>query len=120
MPAEKGCGCMVRQCAWCLRLIDSAGERLSPLPVPKLYEASHGICGICGVQWMEQVIAADDPQGVRQRHEVDATGGSGSGKVLQEMGSHESITQMVLQLQERSSETAIKSRPLSSKKMHMR
>ena len=79
---------MVRQCAWCLRLINSAGERLSSLPVPKLYEASHGICGVCGMQWMEQVIDAEEPQGVVQRQKVEASG-------------QETITQMLLQLQER-------------------
>ena len=43
---------MVRQCAWCLCLIDSTGERLSPSPLPKLYEASHGICSVCGKVWI--------------------------------------------------------------------
>ena len=47
---------MVRQCAWCLRLIDANGERISPAPLPKLYEASHGMCGICGKLWIEQVM----------------------------------------------------------------
>jgi hypothetical protein len=56
MPAEKGCGFMVRQCAWCLRLIDCAGERLSPSPLPKLYEASHGICSVCGTVWIARAI----------------------------------------------------------------
>ncbi|GLV58318.1 hypothetical protein KDH_51510 [Dictyobacter sp. S3.2.2.5] len=85
---------MVRQCAWCLRLINSAGERLSPLPLPKLYEASHGICGICGMQWMEQVIEADGPLGSLQRQEVDVTGG------YPDVARHEPIVQLVLQLQE--------------------
>ena len=47
---------MVRQCAWCLRLIDDAGERISLLPKPKIYEATHGMCYICGQQWIEQAI----------------------------------------------------------------
>ena len=47
---------MLRQCAWCLRLIDHVGERLSTQPLPKLYEASHGMCGVCGALWMEQVL----------------------------------------------------------------
>ncbi len=47
---------MVRQCAWCLRLMNGTGERVSLLPQPKLYEASHGMCSICGTQWMEQVL----------------------------------------------------------------
>jgi hypothetical protein len=110
---------MVRQCAWCLCLINSAGERLSPFPVPKLYEASHGICDICGVQWMEQVIAADNAQSTSQRHKVDAMDAKGS-KILQELGSPEVIVQMVLQLQERSSEASRSSLPLPSTKLPIR
>jgi hypothetical protein len=103
---------MVRQCAWCLHLINNAGERLSPLPLPKLYEASHGICGICGVQWMEQVIEAEKPMGVLRRQEVDGTHGGGS-----EAEQLESITQMVLQLQEQSS--CVPVRPSRSTKMRI-
>ena len=47
---------MLRQCAWCLRLINHVGERLSTQPLPKLYEASHGMCSVCGAIWMEQVF----------------------------------------------------------------
>jgi hypothetical protein len=47
---------MLRQCAWCLRLINSEGDRLSPLPKPKLYEASHGICSVCAMHCMEQMV----------------------------------------------------------------
>ena len=47
---------MVRQCAWCLCLIDCTGERLSLSPLPKLYEASHGICSICGTLWMARAM----------------------------------------------------------------
>ena len=50
---------MVRQCAWCLRLIDDAGKRISPLPMPKIYEATHGICRLCGIQWLETVCGTD-------------------------------------------------------------
>ena len=46
---------MVRQCAWCLRLINKAGERTSALPLTKIYEASHGICTDCGIIWLESV-----------------------------------------------------------------
>jgi len=46
---------MIRQCAWCLRLINSVGERTSLLPVPKIYEATHGICQVCGTSWLEAV-----------------------------------------------------------------
>ncbi|GER88028.1 hypothetical protein KDW_21900 [Dictyobacter vulcani] len=86
---------MVRQCAWCLRLINSAGERLSPLPLPKLYEASHGICGICGMQWMDQVMEADEPLEALQRHESEALHDTG----YPEVEPQEAITRMVLQLQ---------------------
>ncbi len=53
---------MLRQCAWCLRLIDLAGKRLSTQPLPKLYEASHGMCSVCGTLWMEQVLGSLTPQ----------------------------------------------------------
>ncbi len=46
---------MVRQCAWCLRLINNVGERTSVLPMPKIYEASHGMCQVCGASWLEAV-----------------------------------------------------------------
>lgn len=50
---------MVRQCAWCLCLIDKKGGRISSAPLPKLYEASHGICHECGASWMDQVVEQD-------------------------------------------------------------
>ena len=46
---------MVQQCAWCLRLINGIGERTSVLPVSKIYEASHGMCQVCGASWLEAV-----------------------------------------------------------------
>ena len=46
---------MKRQCAWCLRLIDDFGVRLS-LPVPKTYDASHGMCKVCADIWLEEVL----------------------------------------------------------------
>ncbi len=49
---------MVRQCAWCLRLIDAQGGRVTVRPQPKLYEATHGMCIPCGEGWMEQVAEA--------------------------------------------------------------
>ncbi len=52
---------MVRQCAWCLRIIDNHGERVSTIPQPKLYEATHGICYICGMQWLEKVQQDESP-----------------------------------------------------------
>lgn len=54
---------MVRQCAWCLCLIDSSGERLSSSPLPKLYEASHGICSVCGKKWIARAIENHTGQG---------------------------------------------------------
>jgi hypothetical protein len=51
---------MQRQCAWCLRLMNNIGERISSLPVPKIYEASHGMCKTCGNLWLEQ--AMQEPQ----------------------------------------------------------
>jgi hypothetical protein len=44
---------MEHQCAWCLRLINRRGERTSDSPLPKMYEASHGICKVCGILWLE-------------------------------------------------------------------
>ncbi|HTK06933.1 MAG TPA: hypothetical protein VL485_07185 [Ktedonobacteraceae bacterium] len=53
---------MVRQCAWCLRLIDADGGRISPAPLPKLYDATHGMCEICGALWIEQVLGCQSTQ----------------------------------------------------------
>lgn len=53
---------MVRQCAWCLRLIDTEGGRISARPVPKVYEATHGMCLTCGEGWMEQFAEAQGVQ----------------------------------------------------------
>ena len=53
---------MVRQCAWCLRLINSQGEAISTFPLPKLYEATHGMCQSCGLLWMEAVEKQDEEQ----------------------------------------------------------
>jgi hypothetical protein len=47
---------MQRQCAWCLRLMNSSGERISSRPMPKIYEASHGMCKFCGNLWLEQAM----------------------------------------------------------------
>ena len=54
---------MVRQCAWCLCLIDCSGERLSSSPLPKLYEASHGICSVCGTMWIARAVDSRTGQG---------------------------------------------------------
>jgi len=55
---------MQRQCAWCLRLMDSVGEPTTLLHVPKIYEASHGMCRVCGNLWLEQVIQDTEKLGV--------------------------------------------------------
>ncbi|MBA2678135.1 MAG: hypothetical protein H0U76_07060 [Ktedonobacteraceae bacterium] len=92
---------MVRQCAWCLYLIDSAGERISPTRLPKLYEATHGICSNCGVEWMEQVLATDEAAGSWK------CGDNGNFRVFSEVEQQaqqeerrETITQLILQLQQ--------------------
>ena len=97
---------MVRQCAWCLRLIDDAGERVSPSPLPKLYEASHGMCGICGTRWMEQVLGSP---GI-----FDLCVWSGGDELLEECSqvsqaedqrsTIQVVTDFVLQLQKREAE----------------
>lgn len=67
---------MQRQCAWCLRLMDSIGEPISSIPVPKMYEASHGICRVCGNLWLEAVLQDTEKQAVVQPVpvEVDTRG----------------------------------------------
>ena len=62
---------MVRQCAWCLHFIDNTGERLSLAPQPKLYDASHGICDICGTHWMEQFLASAEAQKIIYERDCD-------------------------------------------------
>jgi hypothetical protein len=46
---------MVRQCAWCLRLVNGVGEPTTLLPVPKINDATHYICRTCGLRWLENV-----------------------------------------------------------------
>lgn len=48
---------MLHQCAWCLCMLNGEGGRLSSSPQPKLYQASHGICNVCGAKWIEQAVA---------------------------------------------------------------
>ena len=117
MPAEKGCGIMVRQCAWCLRLIDGAGERISPSPLPKLYEATHGMCGVCGTLWMEQVLGSESPETqatppgqsipLWDKDNVSAATGYST---VERQGAVEvtppSVTELVLQLQQQAAKTS--------------
>ena len=42
--------------------MDNRGERLSLHPVPKLYEATHGMCRICGSYWLEQAMRDTEEQ----------------------------------------------------------
>jgi hypothetical protein len=86
---------MVRQCAWCLRLIDSAGERVSQRPLPKLYEATHGMCCVCGTLWMEQATGP--------------VGAASSVVALTEPSSAASptVTQLVLDMQRREREKTL-------------
>ena len=72
---------MVRQCAWCLRLINEVGERTSVFPMPKIYEATHGICKVCGASWLEAVGRLDNDgdaamitQSDDGRHHIQYTG----------------------------------------------
>lgn len=57
---QEGVTIMVRQCAWCLRLMDSAGVHISSMPIPKIYAASHGMCQTCGALWLEDAIVNGD------------------------------------------------------------
>lgn len=83
---------MVRQCAWCLYLIDGEGERTSPTGLPKLYEATHGICSTCGIEWMEQVLwQSSDSENYGIFSEIE--------RQAQKEERRETITQLILQLQ---------------------
>lgn len=46
----------MRQCAWCLRVIDSAG-RYTLQPGRKIRSASHGICPTCRDQVRAEIEA---------------------------------------------------------------
>lgn len=58
---------MQRQCAWCLRFMDSFGEPVSA-PQPKRYEVSHGMCRICGLLWLEQALRDTDEQEAKRKN----------------------------------------------------
>ena len=106
---------MVRQCAWCLCLIDNAGERISPSPLPKLYEATHGICGTCGIQWMEQVMAADEAATGWQHGDNGGDFPEVEQRKQQEER-RETITQLILQLQQNSADIPADSQLKSTRK----
>ena len=50
-----------RQCAWCLRLMNDNGEPIASRSLSKLYEATHGMCNECGVQWVADVMGMGEP-----------------------------------------------------------
>lgn len=90
---------MIRQCAWCLRLIDSAGERVSLLPLPKLYEASHGMCGVCGTLLMEQAKQTPGTTGTQTLREQNES--LVQPRRTTPVTASATVTQLVLELQQR-------------------
>ena len=62
---------MIRQCAWCLRLIDDTGTPLSSEPLPKDYEATHGMCSECGMRWLESVLRNEEIVGQENISKTD-------------------------------------------------
>ena len=62
---------MQRQCAWCLRLLDSTGDTISTIPVPKIHKASHGMCKTCGNLWLEHALLDTQPQAVTRPLALD-------------------------------------------------
>jgi hypothetical protein len=92
---------MVRQCAWCLRLIDSMGERISSSPLPKLYEASHGICSVCGTVWLTQAIETSNIQNsIYPLGETNHKVSVGRNPAINHQEKAELVTQLILQLQQ--------------------
>jgi len=45
-------------------MMNNLGEPISLQPVPKLYEATHGMCCVCGMYWLEQAICEAEEQPV--------------------------------------------------------
>jgi hypothetical protein len=92
---------MVRQCAWCLCLINSMGERISSSPLPKLYEASHGICSACGTAWLTQAIETSNIQkSIYPIGEVNHKVSMGGNSAMDQQEQAELVTQFILQLQQ--------------------
>jgi hypothetical protein len=52
--------------------MDSIGEPISSVPVPKIYKASHGMCKSCGDLWLEQALQDTQPQEVTRPLALDA------------------------------------------------
>jgi hypothetical protein len=96
---------MVRQCAWCLRLIDSGGERVSQRPLPKLYEATHGMCCVCGTLWIEQAVGPVGTQAIplRQNDMLD-TSYVAAALAEPSLATSQTVAQLVLDLQQRERE----------------
>jgi uncharacterized protein YjiK len=44
--------------------MNNAGERTSSLPVPKIYDATHGMCKECGALWLQEAQRETDKQPV--------------------------------------------------------
>ncbi len=42
--------------------MNSVGEPTSLKPVPKMYEASHGMCRTCGILWLQKAIHDTEEQ----------------------------------------------------------
>jgi len=38
------------------------GERISLQPVPKIYNATHGMCQVCGMRWLERAMVDTEEQ----------------------------------------------------------
>ena len=99
---------MVRQCAWCLCLINNMGERISSSPLPKLYEASHGICSACGTAWLTQAIESSNTQTSiypieQNNHKVSL----GVNSAIDQREQVKSVMKLIIQLQEKESSRAI-------------
>jgi hypothetical protein len=110
---------MIRQCAWCLRLIDSGGERVSQLPLPKLYEASHGICDICGTLWMEQVVRPSEVQSISLKRQCAARKGTRPLLKQRWQTTSSTVTQLVLELQRHEREDRLTTPPKLSGSLHV-
>lgn len=58
--------------------MDDLGKRISVSPVPKAYDATHGMCKVCGDLWLAEVLQDTEKQPVFVSTPV-STAGSYSG-----------------------------------------
>ncbi|HEX4206270.1 MAG TPA: hypothetical protein VHZ51_19135 [Ktedonobacteraceae bacterium] len=108
---------LLRQCAWCLCLINGAGERISPAPLPKLYEASHGICGLCGAKWMEQAMMQGTEVGEMQHRDDEIAPESASYRTRSVVDPlAPTVTELIFQLQQGQNPTSKTKRPSIARK----